>query len=88
MRLYIGNVNFDADEEMITALVEAYGYVKDCWLPKDPITRRPRGYCFVDVPDDQKALEAIKGLDQTVFMGRTIRCSEARPRKEIDDDRQ
>lgn len=80
MRIYVGNLNFDVDEEQVITLFEKFGYVKDCWIPREKVSRYTRGFCFVDIPDDQSALLAIRELDGQEFLGRTIKVSEAHPR--------
>ncbi len=44
------------------------------------------GFGFVEL-DDQAALAAMKALNGTQFRGRTIRVSEARPKKEREDEK-
>lgn len=62
-------------------LFEQFGPVRKLWLPINHVAQRPMGFGFLEL-DDQAAIEAIRRLDGTVFMGRTIRVSEARPKKE------
>ncbi|CCM10864.1 Rna-binding protein [Helicobacter heilmannii ASB1.4] len=49
-------------------------------LIQDRETKRPKGFGFVEM-EDEGAQQAIAKLDNTDFMGRTIRVTEANPRK-------
>ena len=50
-----------------------YGDVRDCYLPRDFHTGRPRGFGFVEVGGARREAEsAIKGLDGSSFRGREI----------------
>jgi RNA recognition motif-containing protein len=48
----------------------------------DRETGRPRGFGFVEMPDDTAARAAITGLQGTALGGRTLNVNEARPREE------
>lgn len=50
-----------------------YGEVRDCYLPRDFHTQRPRGFGFVEFAGDRRdAEDAIKALDGSDFRGREI----------------
>ena len=50
-----------------------YGEVRDCYLPRDFHTGRPRGFGFVEFAGDRRdAEDAIRGLDGSSFRGREI----------------
>ncbi len=77
MRIFVGNVNFAADEAAITELFKQFGPVTDVFMPRH-IDGRPRGFCFVDM-DDFAASDAINHLSGVEFMGRKLTVNEARP---------
>jgi RNA recognition motif-containing protein len=41
---------------------------------------RPKGFGFVDIPEDAQAVAAIQAMDGKDVDGRTLNVSEARPR--------
>ena len=51
-------------------------------LINDRETGRPRGFGFVEMPNDNEAREAIGALDGTDLGGRNIKVNEARAKTE------
>lgn len=80
-KIYVGNLSFKATEDEIRDMFEAYGTVESVAMINDRDTGRFRGFCFVEMPDDD-ALAAIEGLDGAEQDGRVLRVNEARPREE------
>ena len=80
MKLYVGNLSFDATENEIRELFGEYGEVSEVNLITDPQTGRPRGFGFVELADDNAAREAIGALDGKEFGSRQIKVNEAKPR--------
>ncbi len=79
MRLYIGNLSYETDENKIKQLLEEYGKVEDIFLIKDKFTGISKGFGFVDM-DNQTAQKVIDNLDGKELDGRTIKINEALPR--------
>ncbi|MCF6209117.1 MAG: RNA-binding protein [Gammaproteobacteria bacterium] len=77
--IYVGNVAFSAPREDLQALFEAHGQVVSVRLMTDRITRRPRGYGFVEM-ESQAADAAIAALNGMEFFGRSLRVNEAKQR--------
>jgi RNA recognition motif-containing protein len=81
-RLYVGNLSFDATEADVRAAFEEGGRtVKDCHLPSDRETGRPRGFAFIEMGTPAEASEAIAEMDGETFMGRQLKVNEAKPRE-------
>ncbi|MCA9296056.1 MAG: RNA-binding protein [Phycisphaerales bacterium] len=79
MKIYIGNLPFSATESEIQELFGQYGDVQSVALINDRETGRPRGFGFVEMPDDA-AKEAINNLNGQQFGSRPLTVNEARPR--------
>ena len=47
----------------------------------DRETGKPRGFAFVDMPNDGEAQKAIEALNGKDFKGRPLNVNEARPRE-------
>jgi len=77
--IYVGNVAFSAPREALQELFEAHGRVISVRLMTDRVTRRPRGYGFVEM-ESQAADAAIAALDGREFFGRNLRVNEAKQR--------
>ena len=80
-KIYVGNLPFSATEGELRELFSQHGTVQSVSLVSDRETGRPRGFGFVEMPDDA-AQAAIRALDGTELGGRTLRVNEARPRTE------
>ena len=81
MNIYVGNLSFNATEDEVRQLFEAYGAVDQVNIITDRETGRPRGFGFVEMPDSTAAKAAIAGLQGTDLGGRTLTVNEAKPRE-------
>jgi RNA recognition motif-containing protein len=79
-KIYVGNLPFSATEDELAGLFAAHGDVESISLITDRDTGRPRGFGFVEMPDESAA-SAIAALDGTEMGGRSLRVNEARPRR-------
>jgi len=80
MQIFVGNLSFDAAQEDVRRLFAALGDVASVLLVTEKKGGKSRGFCFVDMPDDRQANEAITELNGREFMGRQINVSPARAR--------
>ena len=80
MRIYVGNMPFSMSEDDLRSLFEAYGEVVSADIITDRDTGRPRGFGFVEMPDDG-ARKAIEELHEREVEGRMLKVNEARPRE-------
>ncbi|MBC17672.1 RNA recognition motif protein [Pseudodesulfovibrio profundus] len=80
--LYVGNLAWSSTEDEVRTAFEAFGEVTSVKLIEDRETGRPRGFGFVEMSDDNAALEAVEALDGKDFGGRNIKVNEAKPRVE------
>eukprot|EP00957_Ditylum_brightwellii_P164108 12495314-Ditylum_brightwellii.AAC.1 len=60
VKIHIGNLSFDTDEERLRTAFSDFGSITDVFLPKDRMNNnRPRGYGFVTFADQSAADKAI-----------------------------
>jgi len=78
--IYVGNLTFDATEDQVRSLFEAYGAVDKVSIITDRDTGQPRGFAFVEMPDDDSAGKAMEALNGTNLGGRNLTVNEARPK--------
>lgn len=78
--IYVGNLPFNAGEDDVRNLFAPYGEVIDVRLVKDRRSRRPKGYGFVEM-NQQDAKTAIAHLDGTEYAGRTLRVNEGKKKE-------
>ena len=81
-KLYIGNLPYTTTEDDLKTLFADYGTVLSATLITDRDSGRSKGFGFVELEDDAKALESITALDKSAMGDRTIFVSVARPREE------
>lgn len=81
-KLYIGNLPYSTTEDDLKNLFADYGTVLSATLITDRDSGRSKGFGFVELEDDAKALESITALDKSAMGDRTIFVSVARPREE------
>lgn len=82
MRIYVGNLSYQANEEELRELFEAYGEVSEINVITDRDTGRSRGFAFVEMPNAQEGSAAIEALDGKETGGRNLRVNEAQPRQQ------
>jgi RNA recognition motif-containing protein len=78
--VYIGNLPYDTTEEQVTELFAPFGDVNRATLVKDRETGRPRGFGFVEMPNDDEGRAAIEALSGKDYEGRPLTVNEARNR--------
>ncbi len=78
--IYVGNLTFDATEDQVRGLFEAYGPVDKVSIVTDRDTGQPRGFAFVEMTDDESAGKAMEALNGTNLGGRNLTVNEARPK--------
>jgi RNA recognition motif-containing protein len=80
--IYVGNLSFDATEESVRGLFEAYGTVGRVNIVTDRDTGQPRGFGFVEMANDGEGEKAIAAVNGTELGGRALNVNEARPKAE------
>jgi len=81
VRLFVGNLSYEATEAELRQHFGAIGPVSYCYLPTDRDTGRPRGFAFVEFSNDEHAQAAIARLNNQPFRGRPLAVKEAQPRE-------
>jgi RNA recognition motif-containing protein len=87
MNIYVGNLSFDATEDQLRDLFAEFGQVESVSVITDRATGRPRGFAFVEMPDDAEGQKAIDEINEKELDGRTLKVNMARPRAEGGDRR-
>jgi RNA recognition motif-containing protein len=83
VRLFVGNLAYDATEADLREHFAAVGPLSYISLPMDRETGKPRGFAFIEFSEQADAEEAIRRLNNQEFKGRRLAVNEARAR----DDR-
>ncbi len=80
-KLYVGNLSFQTTEETLSSQFANYGTVVSCRIITDRDTGRSKGFGFVEMSSGDEASEAISGMDNQEFDGRSLRVNEAKPQE-------
>jgi len=78
MKLYVGNLSYDTNEQALEDLFAEHGRVDEVALIMDRDTGPPRGFGFVTMSDDAEARAAIEAVNGREIDGRTLNVNEAR----------
>jgi RNA recognition motif-containing protein len=81
-RLYVGNLSYEVTNASLETMFSSFGSVKTAEVILDRDTGRSKGFGFVEMADDNAAIGAIRGLNESDQGGRPLTVNEARPREE------
>lgn len=80
-KLYVGNLNYNTNEESLRQLFGSNGReVASVSIIMDRETGRSRGFAFVEMTTSEFAQQALQELDGADLDGRALRINEARER--------
>ena len=81
MKLYVGNLSYDATEgDLEKWFSDAAVAVDSVTLVRDRFSGQARGFGFVEINDDEQAEAAIQSCNGKEMMGRPLVVNEARPK--------
>jgi RNA recognition motif-containing protein len=81
MRLYVGGLPYQTNEQDLTSLFEQFGQVISATVITDRETGRSKGFGFVEMSTTEDAHRAIEQLNGSLLGQRTITVNEARERQ-------
>lgn len=82
MNIYVGNLNYEVNENDLVEVFESYGTVNSSKIITDKYNGRSKGFGFVTMENDEEANIAIKELNGATYEQRDMVVNEAQPRKE------
>jgi RNA recognition motif-containing protein len=83
--IFVAKLDFNTTEEELKSLFEEHGKVNRVTIAKDRETGKPRGFAFVEMPNEAEADAAIDALDESSVNGRTIAVKKADDRGKSGD---
>ena len=88
-KLYVGNLEYGVDEEVLKSFLDSKGIqAKEIKVIKDKYTDRSKGFGFVAFETDEELQKAIEVLDGQDLNGRALKVNKARPpRQGFDQER-
>ena len=85
MNIFVAKLSFDTQSEDLREAFEAFGEVSSAKVIDDKFTGKSRGFGFVEMDNDDEAMEAIRELNDSELDGRTIVVKKAEPRGDRGD---
>lgn len=82
MNIFVAKLNYDTREEDLRYAFEEFGEVSSAKIIMDKFTGRSKGFGFVEMPNDEEAMNAIDELNDSELDGRRIVVKKARPRED------
>jgi RNA recognition motif-containing protein len=80
MNLFVANISRTVKEDVLKALFSEFGEVISVKIVEDKVTGDSKGFGFVEMKNDNHALEAVKKLTNAAFFGKNLVVSKARPK--------
>ena len=77
IKLFVGSISWDANEEDLRKLFSTFGELKEVHIAKDRETGKSRGFAFIKFSSHKDGQKAVKELDGTEFHGRKISVQES-----------
>jgi len=81
MNIYVGNIPYRMEEDRLRELFAQYGQVDSVKIIRDRYTGRSKGFGFVEMANDEEAVQAIEALNEAEVDGRNLRVNKAKPRE-------
>jgi RNA recognition motif-containing protein len=82
MKLYVGNISFDTNEQDLEELFGEVGTVNSANIINDRDSGRSRGFGFVEMSSKQEGEDAIEQFNGKEINGRSLVVNEARQRED------
>ena len=82
MNIFVGNLSYDITEGDLQEAFGEFGKIASVSVIKDKFTGVPRGFGFVEMPNQGEAQSAIAALNGRQVKGQALSVNEARPRAE------
>lgn len=77
--IFVGNLPYQVDDQALRECFEQYGAVSKATVVRNRETGQSRGFGFVEMSDDQEALQALD-LNGMQWSGRRLAVRVAEPR--------
>lgn len=82
-KLFVGNLPFAITQDQLKEIFAVYGQVVSVNIVSDKFSGRSKGFGFVEFENEEDAVKAIEGLNNSEQMGRNIAVKEAIAREEV-----
>ena len=80
-KLFVGGFPYETSQDELAKLFSAHGKVTDAKVIMDRETGHSKGFGFVEMSTEAEAKTAAQKLNNSIYGGRTIFVTEARPQE-------
>lgn len=87
MKIYVGNMSYDVQEDDLRQAFSEFGQVDSVSIIMDKFSGKSKGFGFVEMSTKEAGQAAIDGLNGKELKGRTVTVNEAKPQTRTRDDR-
>src|SRR5437667_4703927 len=78
-KLYVGSLPYSWTVEQLEELFKPFGRVQSTAIVSDQVTRKSKGFGFVEMESEDAAKKAMEGLHGKEIEGRPLSVREAKP---------
>jgi cold-inducible RNA-binding protein len=78
-KLYVGSLPYSWSVEQLEALFTPFGRVSSTAIVSDQVTRKSKGFGFVEMDSEESAKKAMEALNGKEIEGRPLSVREAKP---------
>ena len=78
MNLYVSNLSQETTEQELAKAFSVFGAIKSYKIIIDKETGLSKGFGFVEMEDNEQAMDAIDNLDMSYLLGNIINVREAK----------
>lgn len=82
MNIFVGSLPWSMEEADLRESFETYGVVDSVKIVTDKFSGRSKGFGFVEMPNDDEALNAIEELNGSTVQGRELVVNKSEPKPE------
>ncbi|PAW95081.1 hypothetical protein CKK33_16900 [Mucilaginibacter sp. MD40] len=83
-KLYIGGIPGDMDELSLAQLIGVHGDIATLKIVRDKLTRKSKGYAFVEMVSEEGAAAAIEALNKAVLGDKVLDVKPAEVKQAIE----
>ena len=81
MNIYVGQLPYSVTENELKELFAEFGEIESVNLIMDRYSGRPKGFGFIDMPNNSEADTAIKALNRSMFNGKEIKVNQVQKQR-------
>jgi RNA recognition motif-containing protein len=83
MKLFVANIERKVTEAELKNLFSACGEVASVKIITDRATGSPKGFGFIEMPNDAEAQRAIDSINEKELGGRPLAVAQAKPKSSL-----